>query len=282
MELTEREGLLRLRTEDDLDLERIFTCGQCFRWRRTGPGEYTGVAMGRALRLRQEGDTLLLRCSAEEFGAVWRDYFDLDRDYRAIRRRLAIDDFMRAASDFGAGIRILRQDGWEALCSFILSQCCNIPRITGMIEALCRAFGEPVSYEGETFYTFPGPDRLAGLREEELAPLRAGYRAKYVLSAARAVSSGAMDLEAAARGTPEEAVAMLRSLPGVGDKVASCAVLFGLGMTDAFPVDVWMRRALREHYPDGLDPRVFSPWAGIAQQYIFHYARSGGQKRVKG
>ncbi len=282
MEYRETGSALYLRPGDDFDPDKIFACGQCFRWRPDGDGGYIGVAFGRALSLRREGEEILLRCSAEEFDEVWRGYFDLDRDYGAIRGRLGLDGFMREAVSFGAGLRILRQDPWETLCSFILSQCSNIPRISAMVERLCRAFGEPLSYEGRTYHAFPDPERIASLREEDLAPVRCGYRAGYVLAAARAVSSGALDLDAAGRMEPEAALSLLKTLPGVGDKVASCAALFGLGMLDAFPVDVWMRRAIREHYPGGLDPRRFSPWAGLAQQYIFYYARSGGKLQLFG
>ncbi|MDR3277152.1 MAG: DNA-3-methyladenine glycosylase 2 family protein [Oscillospiraceae bacterium] len=182
---------------------------------------------------------------------------------------------MARAARFGAGLRLLRQDKWEALASFILSQCNNIPRIKQLIEALCREFGDPIPFGGDTYYTFPPPERLAGRSEADLAPLRAGYRAKYILSAAEAVASGALDLEGLALKSPEEALAALKRLDGVGDKVASCAVLFGLHLLDAFPIDTWMKKAIAERYGGVLDPKIFSPYAGIAQQYIFYYERSG-------
>ncbi|MCF0120621.1 MAG: DNA-3-methyladenine glycosylase 2 family protein [Oscillospiraceae bacterium] len=233
--------------------------------------------MGRALRLRAEGENIILSCSAEDFESVWRDYFDLGRCYRDIRAAVSIDDYMKRASDFGAGIRILRQDKWEALCSFIISQCNNIPRIKKIVETLCRLFGDEIDYLGGKYYSFPSAEKLAALEPADLAPLRSGYRAPYIISAARRVASGELDLEKIASLTPSEALKALKSLNGVGDKVANCAVLFGLTMLDAFPIDVWMKRALAEHYPDGFDPGVFSPYAGIAQQYMFYYARSGGE-----
>jgi N-glycosylase/DNA lyase len=181
---------------------------------------------------------------------------------------------MAAAASFGAGIRILRQDPWETLCSFILSQCNNIPRIKRLVETLCALFGDPIPGARNAF-AFPSPQRLAGLRETDFAPLRAGYRAKYILSAANAVASGALNLAELAASTPDAALASLKTLPGVGDKVAACAVLFGLHMLDAFPVDTWMKKAIARHYGAGFDPAIFAPYAGIAQQYMFYYERSG-------
>ena len=135
----------------DFDPVKIFECGQCFRWNMQKDGSYLGVAMNRVARLRQDGDTVYITSTIEDFENIWRSYFDLDRDYAAIRKGLCIDEYMKKASDFGAGIRILRQDKWEALCSFIISQCNNIPRIKKIIESLCRLCGEKIS-DGENEY----------------------------------------------------------------------------------------------------------------------------------
>ena len=260
----------------DFDPVRIFECGQCFRWNADERGVYTGVAFGCAARLRRDGDSIFITGTIEDFEAIWRDYFDLDRDYAEIRSRLCTDNFMKKATAFGAGIRILRQDKWEALCSFIISQCNNIPRIKKIISSLCREFGESFLFDGAAYYTFPDAARLAALCDTDLAPLRCGYRADYILTAALAVSSGELDLAALSLGSAEAARARLKKLHGVGNKVADCAVLFGLNKLDAFPLDVWMKRAVAEHYGAGFDPGIFSPYAGIAQQYIFYYTRSLG------
>jgi N-glycosylase/DNA lyase len=261
---------------DDFDLKKIFECGQCFRWNETETGVWSGVAMGRAARVSFDGRILTIADSAPE-GAenVWQEYFDLDRDYRAARQAVAVDGYMAAAGEFGAGIRILNQDRWETLCSFIISQCNNIPRIKKIIETLCRLYGRPFSEIGGEFFSFPNAGTLAGLSPDDLAPLRCGYRAPYIISAARAVSEGRIDLDALSKGDPETALRTLKTLNGVGDKVANCAVLFGLHMLDAFPVDVWMKKAIRNHCGPDFDPSVFSPYAGIAQQYMFFYERSG-------
>ena len=277
MEFFDRGGEVEIRGASDFDLVRIFECGQCFRWKTNERGFYTGVAFGRATRLRSEGGSVLISCTNEDFDAVWRDYFDLDHDYAEIRRSLCTDSFMKAATQFGAGIRILKQDKWEALCSFIISQCNNIPRIKKIVAALCLHFGDRLEFEGEQLYAFPPAERLAALSETDLAPLRCGYRAAYIISAARSVAAGDIDLEALAHGTPENARAALKTLRGVGEKVADCTILFGLHMLDAFPLDVWMKRAVALHYGTGFDPSIFSPYAGVAQQYIYYYSRSGGQ-----
>lgn len=269
-----------LLTDDDFDLERIFECGQCFRWNRDTDGSYSGIAFSKPCKIFKSDTGIMISGTAEDFEKIWRPYFDLDRNYSEIRKRISIDEYMKSASDFGAGIRILRQDKWEALCSFIISQCNNIPRIKKIVEKLCSLFGEKVSLFGKEYYSFPSAEKIAGLTAEDLAPLRAGYRAPYIIDAARLISSGTLDLESIAAGSPADALKTLKSIHGVGDKVANCTVLFGLQMLDAFPIDVWMKKALRAHYGDSFDPSVFSPYAGIAQQYMFYYAREGADKEV--
>lgn len=177
---------------------------------------------------------------------------------------------LEPACRFAGGIRVLRQDGWEALASFILSQNNNIKRITGIIERLCCQFGNPI---GGGLCAFPPPERLAGLSPEDLAPLRSGFRARYLIDAARQVTGGTVDLAALSALPTAEARAELMKIVGVGKKVADCALLFGFGHGDCFPVDVWIGRALAELLPEGLPPSL-APCAGIAQQMIFHYMRA--------
>ena len=275
MEYRDRGGEVEVTGVPDFDLRKTFECGQCFRWDADEKGAYTGVAFGRAARLRREGGSVFISGAMGDFEAVWRDYFDLGRDYGEIRRRFGGDSFMREAVSFGEGIRILRQDKWEALCSFIISQCNNIPRIKKIVASLCREFGEKLEFEGEPRYAFPAAARLAPLDEASLAPIRCGYRAEYIIGAARAVADGGLDLGALSRGAPEEACAALKKLRGVGDKVADCVALYGLNMLDSFPLDVWMKRAVKLHFGPSFDPAAFSPYAGIAQQYIFYYMRNG-------
>jgi len=278
MDIIFHETETEVRTAD-FDLDKTFNCGQCFRWRpeEGAARSYIGVAYGRAARARQIGESVFISGGREEFESLWRDYFDLGRDYAAIRAALSVDPYMARAAEHGAGIRILRQEPWEALCTFIISQCNNIPRITQIVEALCRLFGAPVQFEGRTLYAFSAPETLAALREEDLAPLRCGYRARYIIGAARAVAEGRIDLEKLKDAPERDAVVSLKALDGVGDKVAHCAALFGLGKLNAFPVDTWMKKALESQYGGRADVSRFAPYAGIAQQYIFHYARSSAR-----
>lgn len=277
MQIEELQGRIRLTPEDDFDSRKIFDCGQCFRWNEEADGSWLGVAMGRAARVSSDGNSVYITGSKRDFDEVWRDYFDLDRSYADMRRLVSVDDYMLRASDYGTGIRILRQDRWETLCSFIISQCNNIPRIKKIVETLSGLYGEEIAFEGRTLHAFPAAETVAGLTEADLAPLRSGYRAPYILEAANRVASGRLDLEELSTRSYAEAKKALMELPGIGEKVANCVVLFSLRMPSAFPVDVWIKKVLREHYPDGLDVTVFGENAGLAQQYMFYYARSGKQ-----
>ena len=257
----------------ELNPQRTFDCGQCFRWNADAEGKYRGVASGKAAVVWAEAGRTYIECAAGDI-YFWRDYLDMETDYAEARRSIEVCDYLRDCAAYGEGIRILRQDKWEALCSFIISQCNNIPRIRGIVERLCALFGEELDAPWGRVYAFPGPEKLAPLDEEALAPLRSGYRAKYILEAARAVDSGALDLEAVSLlPRAEDCRAALKRLPGVGDKVANCAVLFGLHRMDAFPIDVWVKKALREHMPVGFDPASLGEYAGLAQQYMFFRER---------
>jgi len=257
----------------DFSLPEILDCGQCFRWQPLDGDVdcWQGKAMNRSLRIRklEEGSFLFYNTTEEEFYTVWYPYFDLQTDYAAIKAALSADETMRKACSYASGIRILRQDAWEALCTFIISQNNNIKRIRGIVERLCEYFGEPV----EDGFAFPTAERLAQCSLEDLAPLRSGFRAKYLLDAAKKVSCGTVNLSLIPSMSYEEAQAHLRQINGVGPKVADCALLFGFYRMDAFPMDVWMKRAMKMLYPNGL-PETIRPYRGIAQQYLFHYSRT--------
>lgn len=262
-----------------LDLAQTLDCGQAFRWRQLDDGRWQGVAGGRILTLGQasgsQGVTLTFYHTAPaDFEAFWRRYFDLDRDYPAILAAIRTDPVLAEAADVAGGIRLLRQEPWEALCSFIISQNNNIPRIKGIIHRLCAAFGDPLEGpEGVRLYAFPPPERLAGLSVSDLADLRAGFRAKYILDAAQKAAEGQIDLAALSEMPLEAARDSLMQIKGVGPKVADCALLFGAGRIEAFPADVWIKRAMVSLLGGRL-PDCAKPYAGIVQQYIFHYART--------
>ncbi len=254
-----------------LDLTKTFECGQCFRWNSDSSGVYTGVSCGRVLHIWQQDEKILCDCPEDEL-PFWEAYFDLKTDYRAASELFTQPDYLKTCARYGDGIRILRQEPWEALCSFIISQCNNIPRIKKIVETLCRLFGEPL--EGG-LYSFPSAEKLSPLSEADLVPLRCGYRAAYILDAARAVASGLIDYKQLSILPASEARSSIKGINGVGDKVANCFMLYGLHRMDSFPIDTWMKKALKQHFPADYDPSVLGEFAGLAQQYIFYFARSG-------
>ncbi|HOO25451.1 MAG TPA: DNA glycosylase [Clostridiales bacterium] len=272
MQVKEENGNLTAHNLKCFDLGLTLDCGQAFRWRQVDQNCWRGVAFGKALTVCQNSDTLILNdTNREDFESIWRTYFDLDRDYEALCKSFSQDENLKAAVEAYPGIRLLRQEPWEALCSFIISQNNNIPRIKGIIDRLCANFGEHL---GENDYSFPSPQSLASLSVEDLAPLRAGFRAKYIIDAAQKVASGEVALENLKDADSDLARQELMKIKGVGPKVADCALLYGLGHIDIFPVDVWVKRILQEDYPQGF-PKAANGARGIAQQYLFHWKRSG-------
>lgn len=275
MQITEHETYIEIRSESRFSARQTFTCGQCFRWQEQPDGSWRGIVRGRAARVWDDGGALCITGTRAQFDALWRSYFDCDTDYASICRSFAVDEFTAAAAEFGAGIRILSQEPWEALCTFLISQCNNIPRITAIVQRLCAGWGEPVSFEGETLHAFPTPEALAGLSPDDLAPLRAGYRAPYLIAAAQAAVSGALSFDALRAMSTEEARRSIMQLRGVGRKVADCFLLFGLHKMDAFPVDTWMKKAAA-CYSGDMRRFMDSPYAGVYQQYFFFYTREHG------
>lgn len=251
-------------------LGQTLDCGQCFRWLQLPDGSWEGVVRGRFLRLTAENFPEAVS------GNFWADYFDLGTDYEAMRISFSrLSPALAEAVRYAPEIRILRQEPWEAFCTFILSQCNNIKRIRGMAERLCSAYGGPV--RGTERRTFPAPETLACAEEKELRALGLGFRAPYVLDAARRVASGVLDLAEISRLSLPQARGKLTAVKGVGPKVADCALLYGMHRLDAFPEDVWIRRAMAALFP-GESPACFGSCAGVAQQYLFHYCRNHPEK----
>ena len=283
----------------DFHLTHIFDCGQCFRWNLQPDGSWAGIAGGRLARMTEADGILTVTGTAvspdeseEEFRRFWYDYLDLGRDYGKIKRSLGRGDAaMRRAIKAGEGIRILNQDLWETMISFIISQNNNIPRIKGCIEAVCREFGQVIDVpaelrpfvESEKLYTIPEPEVLASLTREDLDGCRLGYRAPYLIeTACQVLEMGGMEAVENHLRHAKDPVAELTYFAGVGPKVASCIALFGVGRYDAFPIDVWMRRAMHTVY-NIEENRVgemqayarehFGKYGGFAQQYLFYYMR---------
>lgn len=250
------------------ELSQTLDCGQAFRWSEQD-GVWQGIAGGKLRRISQDGGTVtFFDCDEQEFTSFYKPYFDLDRDYGEIVTAISGNEILKNATDLAGGIRILRQDPWETLCSFIISQNNNIPRIKGIITRLCESFGERI----DGGYTFPTAEKIAALTIDELAPLRSGFRAKYILDGARKFAGGEVSAERINTLPTDEARAELMKIYGVGEKVADCTLLFGFARIDAFPKDVWIKRAMSVLF-DGSLPECALPFAGIVQQYIFHYAR---------
>lgn len=286
MKVIESNNNIILKEQRDFELAHIFDCGQCFRFNANPDGSYTGTAFGRTVRVsKEEGEIILHNTSSEDFWNIWKDYFDLDCDYGRLKMQLTSDGdpVMAEAVKYGGGIRILRQDLWETMISFIISASNNIPRIKKIIELLCANFGDAHEYEGKTYYSFPSPQRIALLTLEDLSVIRAGFRDKYILNCAKKVCSGEIDLDHIRSLDTIQAKKSLMSIYGIGNKVSDCILLFGLSRSDSFPIDVWIKRVMEYCYfgnepqsiktiADLADER-FGELGGIAQQYLFFYAR---------
>lgn len=261
----------------DFDIQQIADSGQCFRLHMVSNGKYALIARERYLEISQENEEVLFSCDEQEFEKIWRPYFDLDSDYRFFKDSIEESDlYMRAAAKYGQGIRILRQDLWEMIVTFIISQQNNIPRIKKCVELLCTQFGEERNhFRQEKFYTFPRPEVLAALPEDGLSNCNLGYRARYLLKTARMVSSGEISLALIEKMNYEDARKELLKLCGVGVKVADCISLFALHHIDAFPIDTHIQNVLAEYYPEGFPFGRYQGFAGVLQQYAFYYDLHG-------
>lgn len=265
----EKKEFYKIKLPEAFNLSLSLDCGQAFRWEESD-GFMCGVLGNKYYKLREENGFLICSCSEDEFNSVLRRYLDFDRDYKALCDGFSQDENLKSAVTQFSGIRILRQEPWETLCSFIISQNNNIPRIKGIIKRLCENFGNEIE---DGVYSFPSAQTLSGLAVDDLAPLRAGFRAKYIIDAAQKVASGEVDLKKIDEQPIEYGRQELIKIKGVGAKVAECTLLYGFGKYEAFPVDVWVKRIMQEMYPDGL-PECVKGCEGIAQQYLFHWRRN--------
>ncbi len=263
----------------NFDLDLIFDCGQSFRFAKSSDCSYSGIAHGRLVDFVQdEKEITIIGSDESELEGIWRDYFALDLDYSLLRDEISKarphDTVLKEAMEYGAGIRLLRQEKWETLCSFIISQNNNIPRIKGLVEAISREFGDKIEsgFVGD-FYSFPSADKIAEAGIERLRELKVGFRAPYIHDAASKVASGEIDLDALDSLSSDELLSALMTIKGVGLKVASCVALFAYGRLDCFPIDVWVKRVLAKYYPEGFDHKALPNTAGLVQQYLFYYER---------
>lgn len=252
----------------NFSIGQICGSGQCFRMTPKDGGKYQVIACGRRLELKQEGERVTFYCGRQEYEAVWKNYFDLEADYAGYIARIEPrDKYLLAAAGYGSGIRILNQDLWEMIVSFIISQQNNIVRIRKCIETVCERYGTLK----DGFYDFPTPQELSAATEEELRVCGLGYRSRYLAGTACMVAGGEVSLGRIRQMGYRSAREELQRLPGVGIKVADCICLFALHHLDAFPVDTHIRSVLEAHYPKGFPVRRYKGCRGVMQQYIFYY-----------
>ncbi len=289
MKIVQQNNHIIVEGVKDFKLQQTFECGQCFRWEAEEDGSYTGIAYERVINIKQDNEKIIFQnISYEEFNTIWRKYFDLDRDYNAIKNKLSQDEVLSRAINYGSGIRLLQQDVWECLLSFIISSNNMIPRIKSIIASLSEQYGKKISYKGKEYHTFPKPEDLYNKAIEDLAFCRSGYRCKYILDAARQVTEGAVKINELKQMDTNEARKELMKIKGVGPKVADCVLLFSLNKYDVFPTDVWIKRIVENLYLGdevkikdihAFASKQYGELAGFAQQYLFYYAR---EQKIQG
>ena len=288
MNIEFENGAVIFRGIDCFDLEKSCSCGQAFRWRPFMGGQL-GVVRGEPALLTQDGDSIKVNGASPASAAMWAHYLDLGRGYAGIEARVIEDPRLAVCFPAAHGIRVFNQEPFEALISFIISQNNNIKRISGIVARLCEKCGEPLEFMGQTLFAFPTPERIAALTEEELYALGTGYRAPFIKAAAERVAGG-YRLEALRDMSLAEARAELLSFSGVGPKVADCVLLFSLQHSDAFPIDVWIDRAMKALFFEGNNAKkaelyeavdALGEYSGIIQQYIFQYARELGREGLE-
>ena len=278
-----------LENQESFELKDLFECGQCFRWNENKDGSYTGVINKGVLNVEKKDEKIVFSGLIDgDIKAVVRFYFDLDRNYQEIKMQLSnIDKYLKTSVEYGKGIRILNQDLWETIISFIISANNNIPRIKGIIEKLSKKYGTKIEWKGEKYFTFPTPEQLGEATVEELRSLGTGFRDIRIFETTQKVLKKEFDLEKIYKEDTISAREKLLNLSGVGPKVADCILLFStLKRFDVFPIDVWVRRVMNELYIKNKDESKvskkeimkitngkFGDLEGLAQQYLFYWKR---------
>lgn len=286
-----KEQVFTLQNYKSFEPKHIFECGQCFRWNVNEDGSYTGIFGNNILNVKKEEDKIIFRGICEEnIIKTCTNYFNLDTNYEKIKEDLSkIDDYLKTSISYGNGIRILKQDLWETIISFIISANNNIPRIKGIIERISKKYGNEIIWNDETYYTFPTVEQLSKASVDDLRALGLGFRDKRVYDTTKMILNNEIDLEKLENSNDIEFIKEeLLKLPGVGGKVADCIMLFALNRFEVFPIDVWVRRVMNELYIKNEDEtkvdkkeiaklaqEKYSNLAGLAQQYLFYWKREG-------
>lgn len=285
------ENKVIIKEVKNFELPHIFDCGQCFRWDRTERDTYIGIAFGKIIEVEKKDDNVIIHNSSlDDFNNIWREYFDLDRDYSKIKDEFITDPLLKQAVEFGYGIRLLKQEPFEIVISFIISANNRIPMIKRAIKNISKKWGEELNYNGEKFYSFPTVEKLKEVTLEEIESCGVGFRAKYIVDTVNRVYDSKMssegnldfDLNNIKSKGDDECHKLLQNFMGIGPKVADCIMLFSMEKYSAFPVDVWVKRAMQHFYlaPDVSLKKIrdfgrdkFGSLSGFAQQYLFYYAR---------
>ena len=269
--------------DDDFDPKKIAHCGQCFRAREIFDGVYRFITGNRVIYIgKRDRATLEISCDADEWHDIWTDYFDLETNYKALRAEVgALNDYLKDAAEYGAGIRILRQAPFETLISFIISQRKSIPSITTSIERIAQRFGRTVETKYETVNLFPTVEELSGIGADDLKGLGLGYRKDYILGAIKMIESREIDLKKFYSVDDENLIEGLKKIKGVGDKVANCVALFAYHRVDRVPIDVWIRRAIEDDFGGHNFFADINRNAGIVQQYVFYNKRFNNRATKK-
>ena len=287
--LIEEKDKIILKDVENFNPKDIFECGQSFRWYKEKDDSYTTIAYGKVVNVRKEGtDVVLYPTDMEDFNNIWLHYFDLERDYTVIKEALSLDPILEEAIEFGEGIRVLNQEPFEMVISFIISANNQIPRIKKSIESIALNYGKKIDMDlnDREYYSFPTPEELENIELEEFNSLtKVGFRGQRVLATSKIIVNKDLDLDPIFDMTRDEGKLELMKLPGVGPKVSDCILLFAFDKDEAFPVDVWVKRVM-EHFYLKEDTnvkhigehgkRIFGELAGFAQQYLFYYARETG------
>ena len=275
---------------DSFELRDIFECGQCFRWNAKDDGSYTGVIKNGVINVKKINNDVIFEgiCNGN-IADICRDYFDLNRDYKKIKTILSnVDEYLKESIEYGSGIRILNQDLWEMIISFIISANNNIPRIKGIIEKMSQKYGNKIVWKGKDYYIFPTIKQLSSASKDDLRALGMGFRDTYIFNTTNTIASGDINLEELHNEKDTSKVReKLLTLSGVGPKVADCILLFStLKRFDVFPIDVWVRRVMNDLYIKNEDEtkvskkeieklakEKYGDLEGIAQQYLFYWRR---------